>query len=270
YVKVALTGDGGDEVFGGYNKYYMGKLNKKYTELVPRKLHEATGNVLKNILSTKDDERGKRFKLKKFLDAINYDGDSYWNIISLGFSKELSELFLPEFSQTNVFDYYKTKSGVNTPKTLFDFREIDRYISLEGDMLVKVDRTSMHNSLECRAPFLNKILWKFSNSLPDEYLLKKWNKKYILKEAFKDYFPDHFLEKPKQGFVVPVGDWLRSSLKAELESYTDSKFLEKQGIFNINFVTSMVKNHISKKIDKSYQVWAFFVFQKWYCNLYSY
>jgi len=269
YVKVALTGDGGDEVFGGYNKYYMGKLNKKYTNLIPRKLHETSQNILKNVLSSKDDQRGKRFKLKKFIDSINYDGESYWSIISLGFSKELSELFLPEFSQTNIFDYYKTKSEIETPKTLSQFREIDRLISLEGDMLVKVDRTSMLNSLECRAPFLNKAIWEFSNSLPEEYLLNKWNKKYILKEAFKKYFPKNFLEKSKQGFVVPVGDWLRSSLKTELETYIEEGFLKNQGIFNVNFVTSMVKNHISKKIDKSYQVWAFYVFQKWYSNLYN-
>lgn len=269
YVKVALTGDGGDEVFGGYNKYYMGKLNKKYTDLVPRKLHETSQNILKNVLSTKEDLRGKRFKLKKFIDSINYDGESYWNIISLGFSKELSELFLPEFSQTNIFDYYKIKSEIETPKTLSQFREIDRLISLEGDMLVKVDRTSMLNSLECRAPFLNKAIWEFSNSLPEKYLLSKWNKKYILKEAFKEYFPKNFLEKSKQGFVVPVGDWLRSSLKTELETYIEEGFLKKQGIFNATFVTSMVKNHISKKIDKSYQVWAFYVFQKWYSNLYN-
>ena len=80
---------------------------------------------------------------------------------------------------------------------------------------------------------------------------------------------ENFLEKPKQGFVVPVGDWLRCSLKAELESYIDQEFLDKQGIFNCNFVIPMVKNHISKKIDNSYQIWAFYVFQKWYCNTYN-
>ena len=269
YVKVALTGDGGDEVFGGYNKYYMGKLNERYINLVPEKLHKASESVLKNFLSSKDDKRGKRFKLNKLIDAINYYGESYWNIISLGFSKDLTELFLPEFKHSDIFNYFKTKTGIAIPKTLLDFREIDRHISLEGDMLVKVDRTSMLNSLECRAPFLNKTLWQFSNSLPEKYLLNKWNKKYILKEAFKEYFPEGFLEKSKQGFVVPVGDWLRNSLRTELETYIDEKFLEKQGIFNSNFVVPMVKSHITKKIDKSYQVWAFYVFQKWYCNIYN-
>jgi len=136
-------------------------------------------------------------------------------------------------------------------------------------MLVKVDRTSMLNSLECRAPFLNKTLWRFSNSLPDDYLLNGWNKKYILKEAFKHEFPEHFLDKSKKGFVVPVGDWLRSSLKLELESYLDTSFLEQQNIFNIDYVKNLVKNHIVGKEDNSYKVWTFYTFQKWYCTIYS-
>ncbi|KAA6305028.1 asparagine synthase (glutamine-hydrolyzing) [termite gut metagenome] len=101
-----------------------------------------------------------------------------------------------------------------------DFRLIDKQISLEGDMLVKVDRTSMLTSLECRAPFLTKDLWNFTNQLPDDFLIKKTNKKYILKKAFESYFPSHFFDKSNQGFGVPVGDWLRSSLKNELLSYT--------------------------------------------------
>jgi asparagine synthase (glutamine-hydrolysing) len=221
------------------------------------------------VLSTKDDNRGKRFKIKKFLNAVNYNGDYYWNIISLGFSTDLSNLLLPNYTTSNVFAHYRDLTKLHLPKTLYDFREIDRHISLEGDMLVKVDRTSMLNSLECRAPFLNKTLWDFSNSLPEKYLIKGWNKKRILKEAFEKEFPEGFLEKSKKGFVVPVGDWLRSGLKQELETYIDSKFLEIQAIFNVQYVKTLVQNHIDGKQDNSYKVWAFYTFQKWYCNIYN-
>jgi asparagine synthase (glutamine-hydrolysing) len=269
FVKVALTGDGGDEVFGGYNKYYIGKLNNKYTSVVPAFIHNASKSVLNKLLTTKDDNRGKRFKLKKAVNAINYNNEHYWNIISLGFSNDTEKLLKPDSIQQNVFNYYKEKSGIAKPKTVHEYREIDRHISLEGDMLVKVDRTSMLNSLECRAPFLNKSLWEFANSLPEDYLLKGYSKKHILKEAFKDQFPEGFLEKSKKGFVVPVGDWLRSGLKKELESYIESNFLEKQNLFNIAYIQQLVNNHLTGKEDNSYKVWTYYTFQKWYVNLYN-
>jgi len=160
-------------------------------------------------------------------------------------------------------DYYKKDKCY----TLRDFRNIDKNLSLEGDMLVKIDRTSMLSSIECRAPFLNKELWNFTNQLPDSYLMKGWSKKHLLKESFKQYFPDGFLNKSKQGFGVPVGDWLRSILKDELKSYIEVKFLTDQDLFNVEFTRRMVLNHIEGKVDNTFRVWTFFCFQKWYLKL---
>lgn len=269
YVKVALTGDGGDEVFGGYNKYYMGKLNQKYTSLIPNKLHKKIVNGMSNKMSTTEDDRGVRFKIRKMLNSIDYDNDFYYNIISLGFSKiEMERYLLPAYYEKESLLYYKDKIG-NNQKTLKDYRQTDAHLSLEGDLLVKVDRTSMLNSLECRAPFLNKELWNFSNNVPDNYLINNWDKKHILKEAFKQYFPKDFLNKSKKGFGVPVGDWLRSNLKNELLDFSDKKFLESQAIFNIDKVQELVFNHINKKIDNTFRVWTFYCFQKWYINNYE-
>ncbi|WP_104733706.1 asparagine synthase (glutamine-hydrolyzing) [Hanstruepera ponticola] len=265
YVKVALTGDGGDEVFGGYNKYYMGKLSRNYTRFVPELIHSKSKPILTKLLNTKHDSRGKRFKLKKLLHAIDYSGNNYWNIISLGFSNP-EKLLTTSYSHSNTFSHYS--QFVTKPKNLNDYREIDRLVSLEGDMLVKVDRTSMLNSLECRSPFLNKALWEFSNGLPENYLMKNWDKKHILKETFKSEFPDGFLDKSKKGFVVPVGDWLRNSLKTELVSYTDDAFLEAQQIFQKSYIQQIVNNHLSGKVDNSYKVWTFYTFQKWYSKIY--
>lgn len=269
YVKVALTGDGGDEVFGGYNKYYMGKLNNKYTTIIPKVAHKQILNLSLGLLNTKDDNRGKRFKLNRLLKAFNYDGNQYWNIISLAFTdEEKAQLLKSHKVIEDTFSEFKARYNQQNPKSLTDFRMVDKNISLEGDMLVKVDRTSMLNSLECRAPFLNKSIWDLTNSLPENYLLKGWNKKYILKEAFADKFSPGFLDKSKQGFGVPVGDWLRGSLKQELESYIEPKILESQGIFNSDYISDLVNRHISGKVDKSMQVWCFYTFQKWYLNTY--
>jgi len=131
-------------------------------------------------------------------------------------------------------------------------------------MLVKVDRTSMLSSLECRAPFLNKKIWDFTNSLPDNYLIHKGSKKYILKEVFKDVFPSNFLESSKQGFGVPVGDWLRASLKDELIGFIEESFVLKQNIFNYDYINFIVKNHIEGLEDSTFKVWTYYCFQKWY------
>lgn len=265
FVKVALTGDGGDEVFGGYNKYYVGKMNARYTNIVPESIHNILLSSSKYLLATKSDNRGKRFKIKKMLKAVNYSGNQYWDIISLANTElELAEILSSSHYINSLFLEYKDKLESNKAETLTDFRHVDKILSLEGGMLAKVDRTSMQNSLECRAPFLNKKIWDYTNTLPEKYLMNGWNKKHILKEAFKDQFPKEFLEKSKQGFGSPVGNWLRSSLKTELESYIDKNWLKEQGIFNINTITNLVKEHLESKRDNTFRVWAFYCFQKWY------
>jgi asparagine synthase (glutamine-hydrolysing) len=264
YVTVALTGDGGDEVFGGYNKYYMGKLNEKYTHYIPHSLHRNFTAGFETLLKPKDDKRGYRFKMDRLLKSINYDGDFYYNIISLGFHEnELKDILKDNEYVENPLSYYKSKIG-NQNRTLTDFRNIDKIISLEGDMIVKVDRTSMLTSLECRAPFLNKEIWNYTSQLPEDFLIKGWDKKHILKESFKKYFPKEFLDKSKKGFGVPVGDWLRANLKNELLSYIDKKFIEKQNIFYFETVSNLVNNHLQGKIDNTFRVWTFYCFQKWY------
>lgn len=269
-VKVALTGDGGDEVFGGYNKHYMGKINNMYTTYIPKIAHRAFLKLSNTVLNTKNDNRGYRHKVKKILNSVDYNGGAYWDIISLAnTSNEVFEIINPAWHDSAIFKPYKTLYGLEQPKTLNDFREIDRHMSLEGDLLVKVDRTSMLNSLECRAPFLNKKLWDYTKTLPDNYLIKGWDKKHILKEAFKDQFPDKFLDKTKSGFGVPVGNWLRTILKNELESYIDKKALEYQNIFQTEAIIKLVKNHVSGQADNTFKVWSFYCFQKWYYNTYE-
>lgn len=264
YVKVALTGDGGDEVFGGYNKYFMGKLNEKYTSLIPEKFHINILQFASKFLKIKEDSRGVRFKMNRVLNSINYEDNYYYNIISLGFTDfEIKEMLNSDFYFPNSLNNFKNKVR-NNKNSIANFREIDKQLSLEGDMLVKVDRTSMLASLECRAPFLNRTLWDFTNQLPDSYLINGWEKKHILKEAFKKYFPNKFLNSTKKGFGVPVGDWLRSELREELLTFLDPSFLKKQNIFQLDNISILVHNHLNGKVDNTFRVWTFYCFQKWY------
>jgi len=262
-VKVALTGDGGDEAFGGYNKYYMGMFNRVITKTLDPKFLRLMKRALSPLLRTKVDNRGFRFKLRKLLDSIDYSDDFYYNIISLGFSGSDLKSILRDNIPTVLRETYKNKIG-DTGSGLKAFRLIDQYLSLSGDMLVKVDRTSMLSSLECRAPFLNTGIWDFVNQLPEGFLIKRLDKKHLLKRAFEKYFPRGFFDLPKQGFAVPAGDWLRGSLRPELAGYTETGFLNRQNIFNTEHIQRLVRDHLDQREDNTFKVWVFFCFQKWY------
>lgn len=264
-VKVALTGDGGDELFGGYNKYYMGKINNIYSKYIPQNLHNSLLKNSDRLLSSRSDKRGVVFKLNKLLRAVDYNNDFYFKIISLGFQdRELMNLFNFSSNNNELLNYYR--GSFNKIISINDYRNVDIKLSLEGALLVKVDRASMLNSIECRSPFLNKDILNFTSQLPDNYLLNGWNKKFLLKESFKEFFPKKFLDKSKQGFAVPVGDWLKTSFRTELLGYIDKDFLLSQNIFNINFITKLVQDHLNSVIDNTYRVWTFYCFQKWYVN----
>lgn len=265
-VKRVLTGDGGDEVFGGYNKYYMGKLNRNYIRFLHPNIHNIILELSNTLLKEKSDKRGVVYKINRLLKSIDYEGNFYYNIISLGFQKEeLKDLLLFSVNTEKSFDYYKNiMSGKND--AIHDFRQIDKMISLEGDSIVKVSQTSELANIETHSPLLSKELWFLSNSFPESFLMKGWNKKYILKEAFKEYFPKNFFESAKKGFGVPVGDWLRKELKDELMYYCSKSLLKDQGLFNLEYINKLVSNHIYAIEDNTFKVWSFFCFQKWYFN----
>jgi asparagine synthase (glutamine-hydrolysing) len=269
FVKVALTGDGGDEVFGGYNKYLISKLNNQFIKLIPQNLHARYLPLFNNILFSRNDSRGIIYKLTRLINSISYDDDYYRKIISLAFHKnEINEILNKSILHSDIIEYCINKIGLKE-NSLKYFRSIDRVLSLEGDMLVKVDRTSMLSSLECRSPFLNKDIWDFTNQLPDSFLINGFQKKYILKQAFNKYFPKNFLNHQKKGFAVPVGDWLRTSLQNELKKYVSKPFLDQQNIFNNREISELVNNHINSKKDNTFKVWTYFCFQKWYTDVYT-
>lgn len=261
--KVFLSGDGGDEIFGGYNKYLIRDINKRYTSVVPEKIH----NILKkNLFALKSDDRGFFYKVKKTVECMDYSGQEYFNILSQGFkSWELNRL-LKDTTNLNISSLNPMK---NHPKTFFDFREIDFDLSLEGGLLPKMDRASMANSIETRSPFLNVDLLKFTNSLPLNFLINKDQKKLLLKEAFKNDFPKGYFNFPKKGFGSPVGDYLKlEPFYSMLKEYSSNEFLEKQGLFNVEYIQKLIEAHNTGN-DQSSKIWTFYCFQVWYTKFFK-
>lgn len=266
HVTVALTGDGGDEVFGGYNKYMLPHYRKKVERYLPGFLRPVFSKkgFADSILS-KGDSKSVFSKMKKVADLLNEDTiTGHLNLLALGFRQhELDMLFKSSESYAGLLAGYIAKLKP-TDDELKQLRYMDKQISLEGDMLVKVDRASMLCSLECRSPFLDHRIMEYTYQLPDEYLLSNGNKKRILKDTFADMLPDGFFNAPKSGFEIPVGDWLRGQLKNDMLETLSESALQQTGFFNTGYVKKLIGDHIANKANNARQLWTLYCFQKWF------
>lgn len=267
-VKVALTGDGGDEVFGGYNRYLINSYYRKYRKLVPYPVHNYVVKPFLNQFS-EPNTRSRTYRIRKLINSFGKNNlENIENIISLGYlHQELEELLLPAFRDNKLSALVSTAGNyLQTDSILKVARYVDKNISLEGDMLTKVDRTSMLNSIECRAPFLDHRLFELTNKMPDDFLIKNGVKKRILKDTFVSLVPHGLFTLPKSGFEIPIGNWLKTELKDQLNHYLSRELLEKQGIFNYAYVNKIRKAHFENKRDYSFKLWTLFCFQHWYYN----
>ena len=180
---------------------------------------------------------------------------------------EILQLVKQEYYDKNSFsqieqDYFSKKDYTDIEKTQW----IDLRYVLEGDMLTKVDRMSMLNSLETRTPLLSKDIIEFVISIPTEYKLKGKNLKRIWKDAMSPLLPKDFEKYPKSGFGVPLDYWFRNELKEELQKVFDKEKIERQGIFNYSGIAKILEEHFSEKENRKSEIWALYVFQKWYEN----
>jgi asparagine synthase (glutamine-hydrolysing) len=161
--------------------------------------------------------KSKGYKLNRFIQVTGKDWvKRHLDIMSLSFndSKKNALLINGEYPSLESMLHSDIMSATAfSDDILKAVRYLDKNISLEGDMLVKVDRTSMLNSIECRAPYLDHRLMEFSYQIPDNFLINGQNKKRILKDTFSDMLPKDFFSASKSGFEMPIGDWFRAELK---------------------------------------------------------
>jgi asparagine synthase (glutamine-hydrolysing) len=267
YVKVALGGDGGDELFAGYPTYLAHKFAKQY-EFLLGKAHPAI-TFLGNLLPVSDDNISFDFKVKKFLSGIGYP-DGIRNFIWLGsFSfPELERVLSPEINTqvdrirlTEEITSYEKGFRLKDRTTLLQYLDLKLY--LQDDILVKVDRASMACSLEVRAPFLDHPLVEFIMNLPSSLKLRRFTTKYILKKVMKKFLPREVIQRSKKGFGVPTAKWIKGPLKELFGDMLSYGRIKREGFLKPGYVESVLQDHMANKRDNRKQLWTLLVWELW-------
>lgn len=266
YVKVALTGDAGDELFAGYDKYLIAYYSNLYNK-VPRILRK--GLIEPAVRCLPADSYLAR-KVNKVLRAAGKDPyQQRKELLTLGFSAEEARSLLPglQVDEMPFIKAYYDTLAMKEEQTRAQY--VDLKVLLEGDMLAKVDRAGMLASLETRVPMLDGKVVELAFNMPARFKLRGAKKKLILKEAFADMIPAELYRAPKHGFNAPVGKWLRKELKPQLTAFMDPDFLAGQGLFDRDHIDAIAEKHMNGEANMERQLWAFFVFQYWYKNAFD-
>ena len=272
HVTVALSGDGGDELFAGYRSYLAEYWFAKYM-MVPGFLREGLLERIINVLPDSRDTKGLEYirRLKKFIKGTK--GSFPERVLSLKevFPKDVRKNILienPNIKSLNdpALKWVERLLNGHQGDSLNSILYSDLKDSLPCDMLTKVDWMSMKNSLEVRVPFLDHRLVEMAFQMPGSLKLKNGKTKYILKETFKDLLPPSIYRRPKAGFEVPISRWLKNELKFLLDQYLAEKRIQNQGIFDPKIIKQLVGQHLSGKTDTSWMLWNLIVFQSWYDN----
>ena len=270
-VTVCLSGDGGDELFGGYNRYLVASKFWSKISKIPRPAKGALAYLIKAIkpdvwdkisdLLYKNRYSNLGFKLHKGADSLyseNID-DVYFNLIST--VKNPTEWLIDsEEHPSPNYNFNLKISGIERMM----IKDLTGY--LPTDILTKVDRTTMATSLEARTPFLDKEIVQFALSLPLKYKIRAGIGKSVLRDVLYKYVPRDMIERPKMGFGVPLAEWMRGELRVWCESLLNEKKLKEDGYFNHKVIREKWNEHLNGNADWHHQLWNVLVFQAWLEN----
>lgn len=268
HVAVALSGDGADEVFSGYNKHSAWLLSHENSQ--SNKFISMMSGVWKMLPKSRYTNVTDTFrKLNKYASLLKLeDGDRYWFLASFVSEAKIGRLLQPDWqhhkNQTEAF-----KSSIVDNITSGQINEVlrnDCKLVLEGDMLTKVDRMSMANGLEVRVPFLDPDVVNLAFQMPGAFKISNKHRKIVLREAFKKMLPEELYTRPKHGFEVPLIDWFKNELKIKLDDLVfNQQRIESQGIFDWYEIKRIKRKLYSLDPgDVHIQIWQLLVFQNWY------
>lgn len=251
HVTVALSGEGADELFGGYYTYLADKY-ASWMRRVPRPLR-AAGLSLANLLPVSDEKISFEYKAKRFLTGSLLDpleAHLYWN--GTFTPAQRVELLTPGWG-----------AGLYPPPSYQTFEELDQHWYLPDDILHKCDRMSMAHSLEVRPPLLDHRLVEFAARLPEHFKVNGSQLKFILKSLMRGKVPDSVLDRKKEGFDIPAHDWFRTALKPLLHDTLTPKAIREMGIFREGAVEAVLKAHDRRQANYGYHLWGLLMLFLW-------
>ncbi|MDO8603543.1 MAG: asparagine synthase (glutamine-hydrolyzing) [Candidatus Omnitrophota bacterium] len=268
-VKVALNGDGGDEVFGGYRRYWANYLAENFMPLA-NFINRSPMRMLVNIFPDKPSGPNSTCNIRRFLDAAKLDRPCrYMRWIGF-FSEDFKrEIYTKDFNnKTNDFDsnillkdlFLKAEGLDAIDAALY----VDTMFGLQNDLVVKMDIASMANSLETRSPLLDHRLVEFSASLASKFKVRNNSLKYIFKKSLNGLVSDRILKRPKKGFAVPVDEWFRGCLKDYLVDIILSDRAFDRGYFNPDKLNRIAHLHMEGKENYGQHLWGLLMLELWH------
>ena len=271
HVTVALSGDGGDESFGGYRRYRLHMLEERMRAMLPTGVRRPMFGLL-GKLYPKADWAPRMFRAKTTFEGMARDSvEAYFHSMSIFRGPMREQLFSPAmhkalggYRASEVFERHAARAGTDDPLALIQYLDLKTY--LVGDINTKVDRASMAHSLEVREPLMDHELVEWLATLPTSIKMRGQEGKYILKKAMEPFLPNEVLYRPKMGFAVPLARWFRGPLRQRVQDGLLGDRLAATGWFNRNYLQHLVDAHQSGARDYSAPIWTLLMFEAFLRN----
>jgi asparagine synthase (glutamine-hydrolysing) len=268
-VKVVLSGDGGDEIFGGYDTYVAQDWDRFY-RVLPEAIRQRTLPAIMARVPPQPQKKGVVNKTKRFVEGASLPEPlmhTRWMVFLDG--KDKSSLYQPDLAvklngwkPLSAIESHLEKAGQFDRLARQQYVDVKTYLA--DDILTKVDRMSMAVSLEARVPLLDHRLVEFALNLPPEMKLHRGKTKIILRRAMANRLPAEILEKPKQGFSIPLKHWLRGPLRPLMLDLLSPDVIRRRGYFQAETVNDWMTGHLKHRANHSHRLWALMVFELWH------
>ncbi|MBL4608251.1 MAG: asparagine synthase (glutamine-hydrolyzing) [Pseudomonadales bacterium] len=253
YVTVALSGDAGDELFGGYNQYQFAPKIWGFLRKLPQPLRALAANVLVGLPMPD--------KLRKLMDVLPVASHEEFYRILMSHWKQ------PETLVIGTSEPLAQMCSFQAMPKISDYAHwmmaMDAQTYMPDDILVKVDRAAMANSLETRVPMLDHRLVELACRLPMHMKIRDGKGKWVLREVLYRHVPKALIDRPKKGFSIPMASWLRGPLRDWAEALLDESRLHQEGYFHPEPIRSVWKQHLQERADHSTKLWGVLMFQAW-------